>query len=191
MLKYQKVCVKKFFFFQEQKYSWSQNNFFFQNFSYSVSRWIIWGWKLRYVRSSLWAQIFVYVAQFKNICNGRWTSCWSSGDNYSGIYIYWMCEWFSSEKEISSNHRTFLKNFRNNVNEKAKNGLQRRKMPWKLQLSKDLKLRAVLIFPVLGNFFKKWFIFWQTDSPQNTITNLKNEEIFRESFVFLMLKFYF
>ena len=95
------------------------------------------------------------------------------------VYIYWMCECFSSEKEISSNHRTFLKNFRNNVNEKAKNGLQRRKMPWKLQLSKDLKLRAVLIFPVLGNFLNHLLlIFWQTDGPQKTITNLENEEIF-------------
>ena len=94
------------------------------------------------------------------------------------VYIYWMCECFSSEKEISSNHRTFLKNFRNNVNEKAKNGLQRRKMPWKLQLSKDLKLRAVLIFPVLGNFFKTFTTYfltnWRSSKNHNKLEKWRN-----------------
>ena len=64
------MCLKVFLF-SGTKIFVKSKQFFFQNFSYSVSRWIIWGWKLRYVRSSLWAQIFVYVAQFKNICNGR------------------------------------------------------------------------------------------------------------------------
>ena len=65
------MCKKVFLFSGIVNIREIKTIFFFQNFSYSVSRWIIWGWKLRYVRSSLWAQIFVYVAQFKNICNGR------------------------------------------------------------------------------------------------------------------------
>ena len=90
----------------------------------------------------------------------------------------WMCECFFPKKKFPSNHKKFLKNFRNNVNEKAKNGLQRRKMPWKLQLSKDLKLRAVLIFPVLGNFFKTFTTYfltnWRSSKNHNKLGKWRN-----------------
>ena len=46
------------------------------------------------------------------------------------VYIYTECvSDFLPKKKFRQITEHFKKNFRNNVNEKAKNGLQRRKMP--------------------------------------------------------------